>query len=541
METAEKNTSKSGQPSAVLKDPEIVVGLVGPVGTDLGRTCSILEAELAHFRYNQVVIRLSSLLSQIADYRDKLQPEKNSTEFDRIKNYMDAGTSLRRKTKRGDILGLMAVAAIRENRITINSTNKRRKNSNPPEEELGKRPIPRTAYVLNSLKHPDEVKLLRKIYGKGFILLSVYSPKEIRAEALADLIATKGRKGTSRNYKDRAYQLIQRDEEEEEKDHLGQNVGLAFPLADLFVDSRDLEKQRSEIKRFLEKFFGHSYHSPTKDEFGMFQAKAASIRSADMSRQVGAVITSKDGEVLAVGCNEIPKFGGGLYWEGDNPDKRDFRLGYDSSVKYRERMISEVVDAFYRNGFLKGGKSSSGMKLAKEIAEEKSKDLFDDALVSNVIEYGRSVHAEMAALMSAARNGISVKDGILYSTTFPCHLCARHIIAAGISRVVYIEPYPKSIAPSLYDDSIVVDSPDKVSGKVAFEPFVGVSPVIYLDLFSSEGKRKTASGDNVPWNPEDTLPRIDRFENSYILVETKALVESLQPLLRKNNIKLLAH
>ena len=61
------------------------------------------------------------------------------------------------------------------------------------------------------------------------------------------------------------------------------------------------------------------------------------------------------GKSFLVGCNEIPKFAGGLYWEGDDPDKRDFRLGYDSSAKYKKRMITEVVDAFYRKGFLKGG------------------------------------------------------------------------------------------------------------------------------------------------------------------------------------------
>ncbi|MDN3612645.1 hypothetical protein QWZ16_23945 [Vibrio ostreicida] len=26
---------------------------------------------------------------------------------------------------------------------------------------------------------------------------------------------------------------------------------------------------------------------------------------------------------------------------------------------------------------------------------------------------------------------------------FPCHNCAKHIVASGIKRVVYVEPYPK--------------------------------------------------------------------------------------------------
>lgn len=73
----------------------------------------------------------------------------------------------------------------------------------------------------------------------------------------------------------------------------------------------------------------------------------------------------------------------------------------------------------------------------------------------NVIEFGRDAHAEMEAIL-AARAGISVKGRDLYSTTFPCHNCAKLIISAGINRVVYIEPYPKSLAIELHGDSISV-------------------------------------------------------------------------------------
>src|SRR5205823_8721516 len=59
--------------------------------------------------------------------------------------------------------------------------------------------------------------------------------------------------------------------------------------------------------------------------------------------------------------------------------------------------------------------------------------------IRNLIEFGRAVHAEMAALIDAARRGVSVAGCTMYVTTFPCHLCARHIVAAGIKRLVYIE------------------------------------------------------------------------------------------------------
>lgn len=52
----------------------------------------------------------------------------------------------------------------------------------------------------------------------------------------------------------------------------------------------------------------------------------------------------------------------------------------------------------------------------------------------------------------------AAREATLYSTTYPCHGCAKHIVAAGISEVVYYEPYPKSRALALHDDSIQEDT-----------------------------------------------------------------------------------
>lgn len=47
------------------------------------------------------------------------------------------------------------------------------------------------------------------------------------------------------------------------------------------------------------------------------------------------------------------------------------------------------------------------------------------------------IHAEMNALMFAAKIGIATNKSTLYCTHIPCHNCLKHIIQAGISRVVY--------------------------------------------------------------------------------------------------------
>jgi dCMP deaminase len=53
----------------------------------------------------------------------------------------------------------------------------------------------------------------------------------------------------------------------------------------------------------------------------------------------------------------------------------------------------------------------------------------------------RAVHAEENALLQAARRGVAVRGGTIYTNTFPCWPCARKIMTAGLVRVVYNAPY----------------------------------------------------------------------------------------------------
>ncbi len=80
-------------------------------------------------------------------------------------------------------------------------------------------------------------------------------------------------------------------------------------------------------------------------------------------------------------------------------------------------------------------------------------------------------------------------------TTFPCHYCARHIVTAGIDEVQYIEPYPKSQALALHQDSITTESkgwraPSEGGSQVLFHPFTGVSPRLYRRAFLMTGELK---------------------------------------------------
>ncbi len=61
----------------------------------------------------------------------------------------------------------------------------------------------------------------------------------------------------------------------------------------------------------------------------------------------------------------------------------------------------------------------------------------DDRLNNREIKYPMICHAEENAIMHAARIGISLKECTTYVTWPPCTRCARSLIQAGVSEVVY--------------------------------------------------------------------------------------------------------
>ena len=165
-----------------------------------------------------------------------------------------------------------------------------------------------------------------------------------------------------------------------------------------------------EIRRFVELIFGNLFHTPTRDEHGMYHARSAALRSADLGRQVGAAITAASGELLALGCNDVPKAGGDLYWPGDDGDARDFQRGFDPIVEERKQILSELLARLQKAEVL--AKPYSEAKaiapLVAALTTGDKREFLKGARVMNLLEFGRCVHAEMAAITSAARLGVPI-------------------------------------------------------------------------------------------------------------------------------------
>ena len=151
--------------------------------------------------------------------------------------------------------------------------------------------------------------------------------------------------------KDLANEIVTQDAKEITYKH-GQNVRDAFPLSNVFIDRSTRAGCENMVRRFIQLLFGSNEFSPTHDEYGMYMAKSASLRSSDLSRQVGAAIFSASGEVVTMGCNEVPKSGGGTYWSGDAVDKRDFVQGHDPNERKKIELLVDLLDRLKKGGHL---------------------------------------------------------------------------------------------------------------------------------------------------------------------------------------------
>jgi len=62
----------------------------------------------------------------------------------------------------------------------------------------------------------------------------------------------------------------------------------------------------------------------------------------------------------------------------------------------------------------------------------------------------RTVHAEMNALVQAAKYGHPVNGATAYVTNMPCTTCAKSLITAGVTRVVVFSDYHSTLATEFF-------------------------------------------------------------------------------------------
>jgi dCMP deaminase len=136
---------------------------------------------------------------------------------------------------------------------------------------------------------------------------------------------------------------------------------------------------------------------PSWDDYFMSIAQQVALRSTCLRRQIGALIV-RDKRILATGYNNVPS---GVEHCTTRGCLRD-ELGIPSGQR---------------------------------------------------VELCRGIHAEQNAVVQAAKYGIAMDGASVYTTTQPCILCAKILINAGISEIVFVGDFPDELSVSMLKEA----------------------------------------------------------------------------------------
>jgi deoxycytidylate deaminase len=462
---------------------EVFFGLIAPIGINLDAVELTLSKSLERVNYKANNIRLTTIFAELGTKYEV----KYTDEYDRYAKLIKAGDSLCKDAGRNDILALYGIEYLK-------LYQSRETNDEIPEQ---------VAHIFRQIKRPEEIITLKEVFGRNAMFISCYSSKENRKDYLVKKLLKTNRGINKTELESMALKIMSIDENEKDMPS-GQRVMECYQHADFVLDCTDLSTLTRSADRLIDIYFGHPFISPSKDEYCSYFANAASYRSLDLSRQVGAAIFTDECEVVALGCNEVPKAGGGTYWHDSECDHRDYAIGQDSNQQVKQDMARDALVRLQDTWLIDKYKNLSPERLSYQALEAKGAPL-RGSMISDVIEYGRMVHAEMNAITDAARTRKSTQDTTLYCTTMPCHLCTKLVIASGIKRVVYVQPYSKSLVDELFSDSVAIDQ-GLQPNKVTFETLKGVTPNGFRIAFRKTSKRKNDDGTAISWNPLQAVP-----------------------------------
>ena len=374
--------------------------------------------------------------------------------------------------------------------------------------------------IISGLRNTGEINPLRKF--RNFYLLSIHADRPIREKRLlAD------HKVTSKA----DFQKID-ERDSDEGFSYGQQIKRCNDLADIIINNQDEFPERKKIERenyvkskiidkyiyLFEKILSHEQiteHWPTLDEKFMTAAFCESTSSKCLKRKVGAVIAkietiqSVNGEkkrergyIISSGYNDVP---GNIV-----PCIDDI-----SSQKCTRDSIKEEIAVQIKNCPYCGRKITLAEKCkhcSSEVSEFRKscprcemeldikyicpnrkckKDVFKTFLPGEssgkLLDMCRSLHAEENAIMNLIKSGASINQQtstnssktvvnqktVLYTTTYPCNLCANKIAELNMD-VVYADPYPMEEAKLILEQKGI--SPKK---------FEGVKSSMFFELFGN--------------------------------------------------------
>jgi deoxycytidylate deaminase len=298
---------------------------------------------------------------------------------------------------------------------------------------------PNAKILIDSIRNPAEIHFLRSL--PEFFLFGIYANKEVRWERV---------QLQPRYNKNQKIFDTDDDRDKGEDFDFGQRVTDCFLNADIIINNeamirnnnQNYHDMRQKLQEYTDLITGAVRRVPTEQEALMAIAFANSQRSNCLKRKVGAVIIDASGHILGSGYNEVPSYTKTCLAEYGECYRGTLRKNWANKVN------SIVTDPGQR----------------KELI-----GFFNDQF--KILDYCKSLHAEESAILAIAKNGSSaLKGATLYTSTYPCNLCANKILEVGIQRIYYLEPYPMPEAK-------------RILWSIKQSPFEGVTYNGYFRIF----------------------------------------------------------
>lgn len=297
-----------------------------------------------------------------------------------------------------------------------------------------------TDFVIDGIRNTGEAQYLQQRYA-NFYLVAVQASEDSRWK----------RTHAKFNGNLNDFQLADKRDQDEES-ATGQQVRGCTDIADVVVQN-DVEvplgthrAQREffyKVDDYVSRMRDPGSHRPLPNEAAMALATDMSLLSMCIGRQVGAAITDESDVVLALGFNDTPV--PPMQDVGDT----DCLSLYGQCFRKHRRSLRTCPNC--------GEPFDDGLKCTTTGCDQ---TLAHSDFGSKELDLCRAIHAEERAILQLARNpGPSPMGGRLYTTTFPCMLCAKKIVEIGIKEVVYIDPYPVPEAKLVLEDGGVTTTP----------------------------------------------------------------------------------
>jgi len=292
-------------------------------------------------------------------------------------------------------------------------------------------------FVIDAFRNSFEAQYFKERYS-AFYLFAIKAPEEDRIDRLFN------------TFKLSSVQIKEQDAKEDSgksqfDSHdlfASQNISSCIQKADIHINNngkcgnRDFNDLKYQIIKYVSLIQRPGIITPQRDEKLMQIAYTAKLSSGCISRQVGAVVTNKDGAIVAIGWNDVPK--GQTQCLLRNMEHLVACVDKPSYSSYEQKENIVLGEMQNQLDKIKDPESLCGRNLSfcyKSI-HNKLHDKKDQI-------QPRALHAEENAFLQIVKHGgQGVAGGTLYCTASPCELCSKKAYQLEISRVVYVEPYP---------------------------------------------------------------------------------------------------